>query len=809
MDGIALTDHEVLAGHIKADKYRSKAKEKNPNFKIALGNEIYLCKDRSKNQKYYHFILIAKNAKGHRLLRELSSRAWLQSYYDRGMERVVTTYDDLEEIVNRFPDSIIATNACLGGILPQLILELTKAENEHNDEKINSKKDEIIDFIFWCKKLFGNDFYLEIAPGQSKEQIIVNKRMKFLAKTFNLKMIVATDAHCLKKEDRYAHESYLNSKDGEREVSSFYEYAYLQTNEEIVENLAVSGYSEEEVMQLFQNSMEIYDKIEEYTLAHKQIIPNIDVLEYPIIKENKEDYPEDIFSLLSSNDKRERYWINECLISLKALNLYNQQYINRLNEEARIIKLVGNRINDCLFSYFNTMKHFIDLFWKCGSIVGPGRGSATGYLSNYLLGITQLEPIQWGLKEWRFLNEATSSLPDVDIDIAACKRPYILQKIKEEREKIFNQDIDEISRKNLGCTLIATFGTESTKSAIQSAARGYRSEEYPNGIDSDTALYISSLVPSERGFLYSLNDLFYGNKEKDRKPNQTFINEIENFPGLKEIIFKIDGIINKRSSHASGVLVNNEDPYEHFCYMKTPKGEIITQWDLVDLEYAGGCKYDFLITTTTDKLIKCLELLEENKKIEHDSLRNLYNKYLHPQSINIKDSKIWDALAEGNVIDVFQFNSGTGLNAAKKIKPRNPEIMTQSNAVMRLMASDKEAEQPIDRYIRFKNNFPISWEQEMNKYHITKEEKELIKDIYEPSYGCPSIQEDLMMTLIKGANFTLEEADWARKIVAKKKMDKIPELREKMFNKIKRKEFAEYLWNSCIALQLGYAFNRL
>ena len=167
------------------------------------------------------------------------------------------------------------------------------------------------------------------------------------------------------------------------------------------------------------------------------------------------------------------------------------------------------------------------------------------------------------------------------------KKRTILQKIKKERGGRFNEDIDDLSRKNLGCVLVATFGTEGTRSTILTACRGYRSEEYPDGIDNDTAQFLSSLVPQERGFLWPLKDLLYGNKEKNREPSTLFINEVKQYPGLLDIMLGIEGLINKRSSHASGVIFLDEDPYEFGCFMKTPKGEIITQYDLHDCEAAG------------------------------------------------------------------------------------------------------------------------------------------------------------------------------------------------------------------------------
>ena len=181
---------------------------------------------------------------------------------------------------------------------------------------------------------------------------------------------------------------------------------------------------------------------------------------------------------------------------------------------------------------------------------------------------------------------------DIDIDICPSKKGVIVDRIKEERGARFNSDINELSKKNLGCTLVATYGTEGTKSAILTACRGYRSEEYPEGIDNDESQYIASLVPSERGFLWSLSEVLNGNPEKGREPVAAFKAEVDQYPGLLEIMFGIEGLVNKRSSHASGVILFDEDPYEFGCFMKTPKGEIITQYDLHDCEAAGLTKYD-------------------------------------------------------------------------------------------------------------------------------------------------------------------------------------------------------------------------
>ena len=279
--GLAITDHETLSGSIEINKIQKELLETNPNFKIAIGNEIYLCPHREKGQKYYHFILIAKNAIGHRALRELSSRAWLNMFSDRGMDRVVTTYDDLSELVNKYPNSLIATTACLGGELSTLTLNLIEAEKMGDDNTVTDCHNRIVDFVLICKEMFNDDFYIEVAPGCSKEQIAANKRLLAIAKAFNVPMVIGSDAHYLKKEDRYVHKAYLTSSDGEREVDDFYEYSYLQSNEEIIEHLSKSDYNIEQIEKMFNNSLTIYDKIEFYDLAHSQSIPSVEVKDYP------------------------------------------------------------------------------------------------------------------------------------------------------------------------------------------------------------------------------------------------------------------------------------------------------------------------------------------------------------------------------------------------------------------------------------------------------------------------------------------------------------------------------------------------
>ena len=794
--GITLTDHEALCGHIEWLELEKELKEKGEipkDFKCGLGNEIYLIDERGPKQKYYHFILIAKNTLGHRALRELSSTAWLNGYSDRGMERVPTTRKELAAIIKKYPGTLIGTNACIGGKVGSLVLALIEAEKNDNLNEIYKIKKEIDDFLHWCKELFGDDFYFEIAPGTSPDQKRFNQRAKAIAQFYGLKMICATDAHYLTADLREVHKAFLNSKDGEREVDSFYHDAHLMSNEEAFEKIS-PFYTQEEFDEMCKNSLEIMEKIETYELFHNPIIPEVKLP--PCVKfydESLSSYPI-LQSLRNSDNIQERTWVKNCLLSLKERNLEKDEYFERLELEAKIIKDISEKLGNCLFTYFNTFNHYIDLFWECGAVVGPGRGSAGSFLSNYLLNITQLDPIQWGLPYFRFLNEDRAELPDIDIDLPPSKRPLILKEIRKERGE-FN------------VVQVATFGTESARAAIACACRGYRSKDYPKGIDIDISQYMSSLVPFERGISWTIDECLNGNEEKGRKPVKELIKQIAQYPGLEEIIRGVEGVVCRRGQHASGVMLYNVSPFETTALMRSPNGDITTQYDLKKSESVGDTKFDFLVTDICDKISTCLDLLMKDGFFTGLKKREIYNQYLHPQVLNLNDPKIWDALAAGSVQDVFQFNTPIGIQTAKAIMPANPTEMTAANALMRLTAQEGQ-ERPFDRYVRFKKDISL-WYQEMDAAGLTKEEQKILEPYYLKDYGVPASQEALMLLTMdpKISHFTLGEANHCRKILAKKKVKEIPALKEKFLSQCPSKALGQYTWTTMMLPQLSYSFS--
>ncbi len=417
LKGVAITDHESVSGHIKAiNHYKKNYKDKD--FKLILGNEIYLTRNNltadnhQKGERFYHFLLLAKNKKGHKQLRQLSSRAWSRSYM-KNLMRVPVFWDDLEEIVGKDPGNIVATTACLGGLPGTFFL--------------NGEYEKIQPVLEASKNLFGKDnFFIEIQPSNQTEQISFNKYMidNYWSK-YNF--VFTTDSHYLKKEDQELHRWFLQSKtSASREVDDFYSSAYCMSFDEIKDYF--KGYiSEEKINTMLENTNSIGDSIEFYELSHPQIVPKIkyeDIFEkesIEVIINLFEQNSLESFSYLNKFIKAPETQADDYLIKLILQGYYEKIYaldtdaeevpeydrMKRLDYELEQIYETSVKIEQSLSDYFITMSKMIDVIWNdADSIVGPGRGSASGFLINYLAGITQLDPMtqELYLPPWRLAN---------------------------------------------------------------------------------------------------------------------------------------------------------------------------------------------------------------------------------------------------------------------------------------------------------------------------------------------------------------------------------------------------------------------
>lgn len=534
--GVALTDHEIVANHLKAqfhlEKLRKNAKtdeerEKLNNFKLVLGNEIYLVRDglnKHNYQKgidrYWHFLLLAKDKIGHEQLRRLSSAAWTRSYRQY-IERVPTYYNDIQEIVGENKGHLIASTACLGSYFAHLILE--SLIDVDALDKLNT-------FINWCKSIFGDDFYIEIQPSHDRDQITYNKAAVKYAKKHNIKITITTDSHYSKSEERKVHRAFLKANEGEREVDAFYQSAYMMSWQEVLEFFPY--FSEEQMEEIRLNTLEILSKCEEYSLEHKQVVPKTFVYEYPSIDKEKYKSWNWITKFFNSEYEEDRKFINNVIYNFeKMIEDRIEKHLERLEVELEEIWEVSERVSERLSAYFTTMAKIIDIAWsESESIVGPGRGSSYVMLVAYLLGITQGDPLDSpiDLPHWRFLHREKIELPDIDTDFQSTKKDRIITDIT----KYFESLGGNVCR-------IATFGTETSKAALQTACRGL-------GYEPEIGTYLSSLIPVDRGQVRGLADCYNGNEEKGWNPSETFVKEMDNYSDVWEVAQQIEGLISRR-----------------------------------------------------------------------------------------------------------------------------------------------------------------------------------------------------------------------------------------------------------------------
>lgn len=417
--GIAITDHESVSGHVQALQIVEKGKAESSipeDFKLILGNEIYLVnsleevKDNYQSgvTKFWHFILLAKDEIGHKQLRILSSLAWDNSFKTGKMERTPTLKKDLARIIKENPGHLIASTACLGGECSHWILN-------KNVKKFN-------EFVQYCYDLFGEDFYFELQPNNSEEQVLVNKTLISISEQLDIPFIVTCDAHYLNKEDRVFHEAYLNSHEEEREVGDFYATTYMMNETEIHEYLDWQ-IGVENVDKAIRNTEAIADKVNNYTLAHSTIVPEADVPEYQEEHYFKEFYDthEYIRKFAYSDNKYDRYLLHLISQGFKTKGYYVgikdtelKILIDRIEIELSEMWKVTEKIKNSISSYYISTLELIEIMWNEGdSLVGVARGSVTGMYTMYLIGLIQMNPMQWGLPHWRHISHEKAELSDL------------------------------------------------------------------------------------------------------------------------------------------------------------------------------------------------------------------------------------------------------------------------------------------------------------------------------------------------------------------------------------------------------------
>ena len=791
---VALTDHESISGWVKAEKTAKKLKEKYPELKVILGNEIYLCRNglnannyNREVDRYYHFVLLAKDTEGAKQIREISTRAWMRSYMARGMRRVPTYYNDLFEIIGKNPGHVIGSTACLGGALPIQLLKCRDTKNAELGRKIGIWIDQM-------DNLFGRgNFYLELQPSKNKDQIYVNEQLIELSDITGIPYIITTDSHYLRKEDRVVHKAYLNAQNGDREVDDFYATTYMMGTEELESYFPY--FDTETLQEAYRNILKIRDSIEDYSLLRPLNIPN---LKWKPVLSYFTEYPiwfEHIPMLKTFSDSEyeaDRYLVNAVIDGIKRhKDLQNQEAYNEINACLEDTWVSSNVNNARWSAYYLNLQNIIDICWEAGSLVGCGRGSGVGFILLYCLDITQINPLRENTRtfRWRFLNPDRVSVLDVDFDIEGGRRAQVLNAFR----KYYGED---------RVANVATFRTEKSKSAILTAARGLK-------IDVDIAQYIASLIPADRGLLRTLSQCYNGDEENDYKPIKQFIIEMNNYPELWNVAQKIEGLICGSGVHAGGVIFVDEPFTESTALMRAPDGTICTQFELHDCEDVSLIKYDALSVEAMDKIHNCLDLLCDAGLIERErTLRETYENVIGIYKLERDNPEMWKMVWNHEIQSLFQMEKQSGINGIATLKPTSVDDLAILNSTIRLMAQEKGGEMPTDKLARFKAN-PHEWEREIEKYGLTSREKDILEPVLGMSYGLCIAQEQFMelVQLPELGGFSLTWADKLRKSIAKKNPKDYEALTKEFFEVTKEKgvdeAFAKYVWNILIAMSRG------
>ena len=462
-----------------------------------------------------------------------------------------------------------------------------------------------------------------------------------------------------------------------------------------------------------------------------------------------------------------------------------ETYIKRLDEEFEQFRLIGEQLDTSIPCYFSSMSKIIDLIWEAGSLAMPARGSSGACLTNYLLEVTQIDPVEVGedyLPFWRFMNvERGVELPDIDNDSEASKKKQIVNKMKEYfgEDKVLN---------------VATFSKISSKTAIERVCKGMN-------ISNETAGYLKSLIPVARGKVAKIKDCA-----------DALAHEFSKYPGLLDAALALEGLITNRGTHAAGVIVCNEPYTNYIAAMRSADGTMTTCYDLWDAEEAGCIKFDMLTVEAADKIHRTMDYLLEYDKIEwQGSLKATYYKYIHPMVLEYKNKDMWDILP--SIYSVFQFDTPISAKALSATHPQSAMDLSAANSLLRLMP-DNADETPIDKYQRYKESHD-AWIEDTKSYGLNDDERAILWEYLADAYGLADSQEKIMRLSMNSrvSGYSLKEANKLRKSIARKDEKLQAEAKAQFFEygqKLGTRDvFLDYVWNVVFGASMGYSFSQI
>lgn len=679
MKAIALTDHGVMYGAV--DFYKECKKN---DIKPIIGCEVYVAphsrfdKEAGRDNGYNHLILLAKNKTGYQNLSKLVSLSFVEGFYYK--PRI-----DLE-ILEKYSEGLICLSACLAGSLSQAIIQgnMEKAE----------------EIALWHKRVFKDDYYIEIQHNGLRQQIMVNQKLIQLARKIDIPLVATNDAHYLKKEDSYFHEVLLCIQTGKRmsdedrmrfETQEF----YIKSPEEMADYFS-------EFPDAIENTVKIAEKC------------NYD-FEFGVTKLPNYDVPEEYATHLD-------YFKDLCYKGIK--NRYGEkpaeEVMSRLEYEISVIDKMG------YVDYFLIVWDYINYAKSVGIPVGPGRGSGAGSIAAYAIGITDIDPLKYGLLFERFLNPERVSMPDFDVDFCYERRGEVIEYVERKYGK------DHVSQ-------IITFGTMAARMVIRDVGRVL---DYPYS-ETDK---LAKMIPMEVHITIP----------KALEQNREFKELYESNPSVKQLIdiaIKLEGLPRQASTHACGIVIT-KDPVDTYVPLYVNDGNISTQYTMNLLEELGLLKMDFLGLRTLTVISDTEKLVKQNRGIDVE-----YDKEMN-------DPKVYKLWANGESIGIFQFESQGMTNFMKELKPDCLEDIIAGVSLYRPGPMDQ-----IPRYIKGKQN------PGHNVYTHPA-----LEPILNVTYGCMVYQEQVMQIVRELAGYSLGRADLVRRAMGKKKLDVMAKEREYFIN---------------------------
>lgn len=766
MTALAITDHGNMFG-VK-EFHDAAVKE---GVKPILGCEVYVAtgsrfdKKRGREDRGHHLILLAKNKAGYHNLAKMVSYAFTEGYYYH--PRVD------KELLRTYHEGIICCSACLGGELPQAIMHGDRAKAEA--------------VVREFKEIFGEDYYLEMQLHRSgdprrdsevyENQKRVNAVILELAAQYGIKYIASNDVHFIKAEDAEAHDRLIclnTGKDLDDPTRMRYTgQEFLKSPEEMAELFA-------EHPEALATTLEIADKVEEYSLEHKPLMPNFPIPEdFPIdLDQLKEVFSKKVkdeallaeIKQASSLDElttthpelAEPLMIAKQFLYLKYLSYegakrrygeLDEQITKRLEYELSTIEWMG------FPGYFLIVWDYIRAARELGVSVGPGRGSAAGSVVAYTLGITNIDPIKYDLLFERFLNPDRISLPDVDVDFD-----------EDGRAEVLHYVVEKYGSKRVA--QIITFGTMAPKAAIKDVARV---EKLPLAESNR----LTKLIPDKPGTTFE--------KAFKEVPELVAETQSEN-PLIRDTLKyaqQLEGSVRQTGVHACGVIIGQDD-LEKFAPIAIAKdAELnVVQFEGKQVESVGLIKMDFLGLKTLSIIKDALENIESSKGIKLDI-----------DSIPLDDAATYDLYSRGETTGLFQFESPGMKKYLRSLKPNRFEDLIAMNALYRPGPMEY-----IPSFIARK------FGREAVTYDIPDME-EYLKD----TYGITVYQEQVMLLSQKLAGFTGGQADTLRKAMGKKKKDVLDKMKPQFIEGAKKNghdpAICEKIWGDWEAFA-SYAFNK-